>query len=95
MNEVDSSSIAVAVTEGFLELLDEEAARMTGHPEWLQSALIKLDNYARGTILPEADPQTAHMFIINPFTGKNFSMSELFSTHPSTESRVERLEMLK
>jgi heat shock protein HtpX len=76
-------------------MADEGAAYMTGHPEWLQSALIKLDNYARGTTLPEADPQTAHMFIINPFTGKDFSMSELFSTHPSTESRVERLEMLK
>ncbi len=43
----------------------------------------------------EAEPQTAHMFIINPFTGKDFSMKELFSTHPSTEQRIERLEMLK
>ncbi len=76
-------------------LADEGSARMTGHPEWLQSALVKLDNYARNTILPEADPQTAHMFIINPFTGKEFSMGELFRTHPSTEARIERLEALK
>ena len=68
---------------------------MTGHPEWLQSGLMKLDNYARGISMHDADPQTAHMFIINPFTGKNFSMRELFSTHPSTEARVQRLEELK
>jgi len=76
-------------------MADEGAARITGHPEWLQSALIKLDNYARRMVLPEAEPQTAHMFIINPFAGKNFSMKELFSTHPSTEQRVARLEQLK
>jgi len=76
-------------------MADEGAARMTGHPEWLQSALIKLDNYARGIILPEAEPETAHMFIINPFTGKDFSMQQLFSTHPTTQERVDRLEELK
>jgi len=76
-------------------MADEGAARMTGHPEWLQSALIKLDNYARGMVLHDAEPQTAHMFIINPFTGKDFSMSQLFSTHPTTEQRVARLEALK
>ena len=76
-------------------MADEGAARITGHPEWLQSALLKLDNYARGMVMPEAEPQTAHMFIINPFTGKDFSMQELFSTHPSTEQRVARLESLK
>jgi len=76
-------------------MADEGAARITGHPEWLQSALIKLDNYARGIILPEAEPETAHMFIINPFTGKDFSMQQLFSTHPTTQERVDRLEELK
>jgi len=76
-------------------MADEGAAKMTGHPEWLQSALAKLDNYARSTVLPEADPQTAHMFIINPFSGKDMSLSQLFATHPSTEARIERLEALK
>ncbi len=76
-------------------MADEGAARITGHPEWLQSALQKLDHYARGMVMHEAEPQTAHMFIINPFTGKDFSMKQLFSTHPSTEQRIERLEMLK
>jgi heat shock protein HtpX len=76
-------------------MADEGSAQMTGHPEWLQSALSKLDHYARGTLLPEAEPQTAHMFIINPLTGKDLSMRQLFSTHPSTEERIERLEALK
>jgi heat shock protein HtpX len=76
-------------------MADKGSATMTRHPEWLQSALIKLENYAKGIILPEAEPQTAHMFIINPFTGKDFSMQELFSTHPTTQERIERLEELK
>jgi len=76
-------------------MADEGAAKMTGHPEWLQSALTKLDNYARGMVMHDAEPQTAHMFIINPFTGKDFSMKQLFSTHPSTEQRISRLEALR
>lgn len=76
-------------------MADEGAAHMTGHPEWLQSALSKLDSYARGTVMHDADPQTAHMFIINPFSGQNLSLQQLFSTHPSTEQRIARLEALK
>lgn len=76
-------------------MADEGAAHMTGHPEWLQSGLAKLDNYARGISMHDADPQTAHMFIINPFTGRDLSFRQLFSTHPSTEQRIERLEALK
>jgi len=76
-------------------MADAGAAAMTGHPEWLQSGLAKLDNYARGISMHDADPQTAHMFIINPFTGRDVSLKQLFSTHPSTEQRIERLEALK
>ena len=90
-----ASIIQMTVSRNREYLADEGAAKLTGHPEWLQTALAKLDNYARGTILPEADPQTAHMFIINPFTGRDVSMKQLFSTHPSTEARIERLEGLK
>ncbi len=76
-------------------MADEGAAKMTGHPEWLQSGLMKLDNYAHQMTMQDAEPQTAHMFIINPFTGKDFSMQQLFSTHPTTQQRIERLEALK
>jgi len=87
--------IQMTVSRNREYMADEGAAKMTGHPEWLQSALTKLDHYARGMVMPDAEPQTAHMFIINPFTGKDFSMKNLFSTHPSTEQRVARLESLK
>jgi len=39
-----------------------------------------------------ANPTTAHMFIVNPFKGKDFAA--LFSTHPPTDRRVQRLEAL-
>jgi heat shock protein HtpX len=87
--------IQMSVSRNREFMADEGAAALTGHPEWLQSALQKLEHYAQGTILPEADPQTAHMFIINPFSGKDFSLSQLFATHPSTQERIARLEALK
>ncbi len=75
---------------------DRGAALLTGHPEWLQSALAKLDNYARrGAVIHDADPSTAHMFIINPFSGLGGQIANLFRTHPSTEERIERLEEIK
>ena len=77
-------------------IADEGSAKMTKHPEWLQSALLKLENYAiNGTIMPQANEETAHMFIINPFAGKIFPFKQLFKTHPSTEERIEKLEVLK
>ena len=74
---------------------DRGAGLMTGHPEWLQSALAKLDNYSRQGVLHDAEPTTAHMFIINPFSAIKDSFSSLFSTHPSTQERIARLEELK
>jgi heat shock protein HtpX len=87
--------IQMSVSRSREYVADEGAARMTGHPEWLQSALYKLDQYARGGQLQEATQETAHMFIINPFSGKHINFKSLFSTHPSTEDRIERLEALK
>ncbi len=74
---------------------DKGAALITKHPEWLQSALSKLDNYARSGVLHDAEPATAHLFIVNPFSALKDGFSSLFSTHPSTEERIERLEIIK
>ncbi len=75
---------------------DKGSALMTGHPEWLQRALTKLDNYARrGAVIHDADPSTAHMFIVNPFAGIGGQVANLFRTHPTTEERIERLEEIK
>ncbi len=86
--------IQMAVSRNREFMADEGAARMTRNPAGLQSALAKLENYAkRGYEVHNATEQTAHMFIINPFTGKN--MGNLFRTHPTTEDRIARLEQLK
>ena len=90
-----ASIVQMTVSRSREFMADEGAARLTGHPEWLQRGLAKLDNYSRQGVIHDADPQTAHMFIVNPFSGAQNSLKTLFSTHPSTEERIERLEALK
>lgn len=87
--------IQMAISRNREYMADEGSARLTAHPEWLQSALAKLTNYNAQGMLHEATPESAHMFIINPFSGKDISFASLFSTHPSTEDRIARLEALK
>jgi heat shock protein HtpX len=71
---------------------DRTAAEYAGGPYGLVSALQKLENASK-RIPMDASPATAHMFIIQPFTGS--MLMRLFSTHPSTEQRVERLMALR
>jgi heat shock protein HtpX len=71
---------------------DATAARYTGGPFGLISALKKLETWSQRVPM-DANPATAHMFIIQPFTGSAFS--RLFSTHPATEQRIERLMALR
>jgi len=68
---------------------DETGARWTGNPYALASALAKIDAYSKQRPLV-ASPSTAHLFIIQPFLG-GFSFGNLFSTHPPTAKRIERL----
>ncbi|HEX4229419.1 MAG TPA: zinc metalloprotease HtpX [Bryobacteraceae bacterium] len=70
---------------------DAASAKYTGNPRELISALRKLETYSQ-RIPMDATPSTAHMFIIKPFSGA--SLMRLFSTHPSTEERIERLEAM-
>lgn len=67
---------------------DRGAARIVGHPQGLVRALRKIDATARRVPL-DASPATTHMFIVKPYLRDG--MRSLFSTHPSTEKRVERL----
>jgi heat shock protein HtpX len=70
---------------------DREGAEISGRPLWLASALQKIDR-AAGAIPnheAEANPATAHMFIVNPLHGGNWS--GLFASHPSTAERIARL----
>jgi heat shock protein HtpX len=70
---------------------DEAGARLCGKPLKLASALTRLESSARQLPMGMGSPSTAHLFIVNPFKG---GMTRLFSTHPSTEERVRRLEKL-
>lgn len=73
---------------------DEGAALLTGHPEWLMSALSKLDGCSKQYQMERATTQTAHMFIVNPFNGVQ-ALARLFSTHPSTEARLDALKRIQ
>jgi heat shock protein HtpX len=68
---------------------DDTGAHWTGNPYALASALAKIENYSRRLPLV-ASPSTAHLFIIQPFLG-GMSFGNLFSTHPPTAKRIERL----
>jgi heat shock protein HtpX len=73
---------------------DKLGAHISGDPEALASALATIDEAAHEieNIPAEQNPATAHLFIINPLSGKG--MDNLFSTHPSTANRIAALEQL-
>jgi len=71
---------------------DSGGAEISGKPEALASALAKLAKGAKSARndRAEANPATAHMFIVNPLSGEQ--MDNLFSTHPDPENRIARLK---
>jgi len=71
---------------------DESGARFVGHPYGLANALEKLGAYSKRIPMLNANPSTAHMFIVNPLNTK--SIANLFSTHPPLEERIRRLRMM-
>ena len=71
---------------------DASGARLAGRTWGLSKALEKLD-MASHQVPMQANPATAHMFIVNPLTGASFS--RLFSTHPPTEERIARLRAMR
>jgi heat shock protein HtpX len=71
---------------------DAASAKYTGKPQELISALQKLDLYSKRLPM-DATPSTAHLFIIQPFTGE--ALMRLFSTHPSTADRIARLQQMR
>ena len=70
---------------------DATGAMMSGDTLSLANALRKLERGAQ-RIPMEANPATAHMFIVNPLTGGG--LMTLFSTHPPMEERIRRLESM-
>ena len=70
-------------------MADATGAQLSGDPEALASALLKLEHAAQ-VIPAETAPATASLFIVNPF-GATERVARWFSTHPSTAERVRRL----
>jgi heat shock protein HtpX len=73
---------------------DRGGAEISGEPMALASALAKISGAAHRIENPtaEANPATAHMFIINPLSGQR--MDGLFSTHPDPRNRIEALKQI-
>ncbi|HZU23592.1 MAG TPA: M48 family metalloprotease, partial [Terriglobales bacterium] len=80
--------IQLAVSRSREYEADHTGAEFTGNPFALARALKKLDAYSR-QIPMAGTPSTAHLFIVQPLLGMNFS--SLFSTHPPIPKRIERL----
>ena len=71
---------------------DERGAQLSGNPLALASALQKIEAWSRQIPMTAGSPATAHLFIVNPFSGGG--LVRLFSTHPSTEERIARLQAI-
>ena len=74
-------------------MADEAGAHLTGDPLALASALRRIDAWSRRIPMEAGTPATAHLLIANPFRGSG--LVRLFSTHPTTEERVARLEAMR
>lgn len=84
--------IQMAISRSREYLADAGGAKISGKPYDLANALEKLSRASQ--VIPlEANPSTAHMFIVNPLTGR--SLMNLFSTHPPVEERVARLKSMR
>ncbi|HVN25273.1 MAG TPA: zinc metalloprotease HtpX [Syntrophorhabdales bacterium] len=82
--------IQLAISRSREYYADEGGAELSGNPLYLASALRKLQAGVARVPMQDANPSTAHMFILNPFSAKG--VLALFSTHPPIEERIERLE---
>lgn len=81
--------IQLAISRTREYMADHTGGELCGDPDALADALEKIDGYAHMRTMPRATEATAHMFIISPFSARD--AKALFSTHPSTKQRIQRL----
>ena len=91
LGPIAAALIQMAVSRSREYAADAEGARICGKPLALASALTNLERGVHA-IPMHANPATAHMFIVSPLLGG--AMASLFSTHPATADRVNRLRAL-
>ncbi len=87
---IAASLIQLAVSRSREYGADETGGDRCGNPLYLASALRKLEAGVKRVPMQEAQPASAHLFIVNPLKGDAFT--KLFSTHPPLEERIARLE---
>jgi heat shock protein HtpX len=94
---IAATLIQMAISRSREFVADESGAKLSGNPMALANALRKIEAWSQQVPMQAGTPATAHLFIINPFIINPFSggaMLKLFSTHPATEARIERLEAM-
>jgi heat shock protein HtpX len=89
---IAATLIQMAISRSREYLADAGGAKISGKPYGLAGALEKLSR-ASQEIPMNANPSTAHMFIVNPLAGR--SLMNLFSTHPPIEERITRLRSMR
>jgi heat shock protein HtpX len=85
--------IQMAISRSREYLADASGAQFSHNPLSLASALEKLQRASEQIPMADAKPATAHMFIVNPLSGR--SLMNLFSTHPPIEERIARLRGMR
>ncbi|HEX9300409.1 MAG TPA: M48 family metalloprotease [Actinomycetota bacterium] len=93
---IAAAIIQMAVSRSREYQADESGSYLSRDPEALASALRKLDGAVRTAPPPASvSPSEAHLFIMNPLAGlRGGGMTNLFSTHPATAKRIERLDAI-
>jgi len=84
--------LQLAISRAREFMADEGGAKISGKPLSLASALSKLEQAAQLVPMHNANPSTAHLFIVNPLRGGG--ITKLFSTHPPIEERIKRLKLI-
>lgn len=94
VSPIIASLIKLAASRNREYLADASSAKLTRYPEGLARALEKLGRDKE--VLEAATNATAHLYITNPFKGKNFGawFANAFNTHPPLEDRIKRLRAM-
>ena len=94
LGPIAASIIQMSISRRREFMADRAGAEISGNPLYLRNALEKLESYSQQIPMSNTkNPATAHMFIVNPFSGLR-GIQNLFRTHPSTYDRIRELDKL-
>jgi len=91
MAPIGALFIQMAISRSREYYADEASAKLTGRPDYLISALTKIEAYVRAGAPLKVNPSTSSLWIASPFRG---GLSGMLSTHPSTPDRIARLKKI-